>query len=306
MNSRVLSTVPESRKVVQRHHEASASLVLRGMLLNGFLAVIKLSAGVLGHTYALIADGVESLLDVLTSLLVWVGFKVAERPPDDNHPYGHGKAESLAAWAVTLFIFAAAGWIAWHAVVGIVSPSQPPHAATLLVLIFVVGIKFWFSRRMAEAGRKAGSTALGVEAMHHYADALTSIAAFIGISIALLGGEGYESADDWAALFACLIIVINGALLLARAVGDVMDVAVSEEFTRGVRNLALGIPEVVEIDKCRVRKSGLSHLVDIHVRVNGDLTVRVGHDIAHKVKDALMASDSHAITDVVVHIEPVG
>lgn len=296
--------IPESQKVVQRHHEISASLVLRGMVLNLFLAVIKLSAGVLGHTYALIADGVESLLDVLSSLLVWFGFKVAVRPPDENHPYGHGKAESLAALAVTLFIFGAAAWIAWHAVDGIVTPHQSPHGATLLVLIFVVAIKLWFSRRMARAGEKAGSTALGVEAMHHYADALTSIAAFVGISIALLGGEGYEAADDWAALFACVIIVINGALLLARAVGDVMDVAVSDEFAQDVRDLAGGIPEVAEIDKCRVRKSGLNHLVDIHVRVNGNLSVRVGHEIAHKVKDVLMASSRHAITDVSVHIEP--
>lgn len=278
--------------------------MLRGVGLNAFLAVIKLAGGILGNTYALIADGVESLLDVLSSLLVWAGLKVAGRPPDENHPYGHGKAEALSALAVTLFIFAAAGWIAWHAVNQILDPGDGPHGATLLVLVLVIVLKLWFSRRISRAGEAVDSTALKVEAFHHYTDAVTSLAAFIGISIALIGGEGYEAADDWAALLACAVIVMNGSLMLVQAVGDVMDVAVSPAFEQEVRSIALGVGRVKEIDKCRVRKSGLSHLVDIHVRVDGDLSVREGHDIAHEVKDALVVSEGHGITDVVVHIEP--
>lgn len=289
----------------QRRAHDSANLVLRGIVLNLLLAVVKLAGGVLGHTYALIADGVESLLDVLSSILVWAGFKVAARPPDENHPYGHGKAESLAALAVALFIFVAAGWIAWHAVHEIITPHQSPHPATLLVLIFVVVLKLWYSRRMRRASEAVGSTALGAEALHHYSDALTSAAAFVGISISLVGGKGFEAADDWAALLACVIIMFNGVIMLARAVDDVMDVAVSPEIEQEVRALALRVSGVEAIDKCRVRKSGLNHLVDIHVRVKGDLTVRAGHDIAHEVKDALVTSDDHAITDVAVHIEPV-
>lgn len=299
-----------SEKPIHAHDAArlrarsGAAFVLRGIALNLALAAVKFAGGVLGNTYALIADGIESLLDVFSSLFVWAGFHVAARPPDDNHPYGHGKAEPLAALAVALFVFAAAGWIAWHAVREIITPHQGPHWATLIVLALVVGAKFTFSRRMARAGEQHGSTALGVEAFHHYSDALTSAAAFVGITIALIGGKGYEAADDWAALLACAVIAFNGVAMFNRAVGDVMDTAVTPAVENEVRALALSVAGVEAIDKCRVRKSGTSHLVDIHVRVQGDLSVRAGHDIAHAVKDTLMDSPPHAITDVAVHIEP--
>lgn len=279
--------------------------MVRGIALNAVLAMVKITSGVLGHTYALIADGIESLLDIFSSTLVWAGFRVAAQPPDENHPYGHGKAEPLAALAVALFIFAAAGWIGWHAVHEIITPHQGPHWATLVVLVLVIVTKVVFSRRMARAGEAHGSTALGVEALHHYSDALTSGAAFVGISIALIGGHGYEAADDWAALLACVVIAVNGVSMFQRAVGDVMDTAVAPEFENEVRAIALSVSGVQAIDKCRVRKSGLSHLVDIQVRVDGNLTVREGHDIAHAVKDTLQASAEHAITDVSVHVEPM-
>lgn len=284
---------------------SAAGLVVRGVVLNLGLAIVKIGGGVIGNTYALIADGVESLVDVGSSLMALVGLRVAARPPDDEHPFGHGKAESLAALGVALFVFAAAGWIAWHAVLEILEPHRGPHGGTLILLAVVIFVKIWFSRKMARASEAAGSTALEVEALHHWADALTSAAAFVGISIALIGGEGYAAADDWAALVACAIIVFNGIAMLNRAVGDVMDTAVPASLEDEVRGLAVTVPGVLAIDKCRIRKSGLNHLVDIHVRVNGDLSVREGHEIAHLVKDALMVSAPHAITDVSVHVEPV-
>jgi cation diffusion facilitator family transporter len=285
--------------------ETSAALVLRGVALNAVLAGVKLAGGIFGHTYALVADAAESCLDILTSLLVWAGFRVAARPPDANHPYGHGKAEPLAALAVALFIFLVAGWVGWHAAREIMTPHHTPAWWTLLVLAGVVGAKLIFSRRLDVAGEQVGSTALGAEAMHHRTDALTSAAAFVGIVIALIGGPGWEAADDWAALFACVIIAFNGFGVLTKALGDVMDTAASAEFEQGVRAVALAVPGVRALDKVRVRKSGLSHLVDIQVRVDGNLTVIQGHDIAHAVKDALLASAPHRITDVSVHIEPM-
>lgn len=274
------------------------------MALNALLAAVKLAGGIFGHTYALIADGVESLLDILSSFLVWAGFRVAARPPDDNHPYGHGKAEPLAALSVAVFIFAAAGWIGWHAIHEIITPHQGPHWATLPLLVGIVGVKIWFSRKMRAAGESAGSTALGAEALHHYSDAVTSGAAFIGIAIAVTGGRGYEAADDWAALIGCAVIALNGVAMANRALSDVMDTAVPDSFAQEVRTQALSVPGVLALDKCRVRKSGLSHLVDIQVRVDGELTVTKGHDIAHAVKDALLASTLR-ISDVSVHIEPM-
>ena len=283
----------------------SAGLVLRGVALNAVLAAVKLAGGIFGHTYALVADAAESCLDILTSLLVWAGFRVAARPPDANHPYGHGKAEPLAALAVALFIFLVAGWIGWHAAREIMTPHHTPAWWTLPLLAGVVAAKLFFSRRLDLAGEEVGSTALGAEAMHHRSDALTSAAAFVGIVIALLGGPGWEVADDWAALFACVIIAFNGFGVLTKALSDVMDTAASAEFEQGVRDLALSVPGVRALDKVRVRKSGLSHLVDIQVRVDGSLTVVQGHDIAHAVKDALLASAPHRISDVSVHIEPM-
>lgn len=303
--NRVPSETPPHYSLAQQRARDGARLVLRGIALNVGLAAAKFAGGILGNTYALIADGVESLIDIVTSALVWAGFRVAAEPPDENHPYGHGKAEALAALAVAVFVLAVAGWIGWHAVREIVTPHHAPHWFTLPLLVGVVAVKLWYSRRVARAGVAMGSTALGGEALHHYSDALTSAAAFVGITIALIGGPGYEAADDWAALLACGIIMVNGVAMCNRAIGEVMDVAVPPEVEQEVRALALAVPGVAALDKCRVRKSGLSHLVDIQVRVDGELTVREGHDIAHAVKDALIASPKHNITDVSVHVEPM-
>lgn len=295
---------PQPHLATQLRAEAGARLVLRGVAINALLAAVKFAGGIFGNTYALIADGAESLLDIFSSSLVWAGFQVAARPPDANHPYGHGKAEAVAALAVAGFIFAMAGWVGYHAVHEIITPHQGPAWWTLLVLAAVVVIKVWLSRRMAAAGEEAGSTALGVEALHHWSDALTSAAAFVGITIALVGGKGWEAADDWAALFACVVIAFNGAGMVMKAMGDVMDAAVAQTFEDEVRSLALTVPGVIALDKMRMRKSGLSYLVDIQIRVKGSLTVRAGHDIAHAVKDALIASARHRISDVTVHVEP--
>lgn len=287
----------------QRAHD-SAQLVLRGIGLNLLLAIAKFAGGIFGHTYALIADAAESLLDILSSLLVWTGFRVAGRPPDADHPYGHGKAEALAGLGVAVFVFLMAAWLAVQAVHEILTPHRGPSWWTLVLLAAVITSKVLFSRKMGLAGARVGSTALGIEALHHWSDALTSGAAFVGISIALWGGKGWETADDWAALFACVIIAVNGYGMFARAIGDVMDTAAPANFEQEVRGLALAVPGVEALDKVRVRKSGLSHLVDIQVRVDGDLSVRAGHAIAHAVKDALLASSPLAISDVSVHVEP--
>ncbi len=296
---------PDPHAAAQRRAEANARLVLRGIGLNIVLAVVKIAGGIFGHTYALIADGAESTLDVLSSLLVWTGFRVAGRPPDANHPYGHGKAEPLAGLAVAVFVFAMAAWIAVEALHEIVTPHQAPRWWTLPLLAAIVVAKFWFSRRMGAAGKAEDSTALGIEAQHHWSDAITSGAAFVGIAIALVGGGGWETADDWAALAGCGVIAFNGVGMVTKALHDVMDTAVSSRFENEVRDLALAVPGVCALHRVRMRKSGLTYLVDIQIRVDGDISVRAGHDIAHAVKDVLIASAPHRISDVTVHVEPL-
>lgn len=296
--------IPAHYAAAQDRAHSGARLVLKGIALNGALAILKFAGGILGHTYAMIADGTESLLDVLSSILVWTGFRVAARPPDADHPYGHGRAEPLAALAVSIFIFFTAGIVAWHALHVIAAPHEGPRWFTLPLLAGIILSKVWFSLRVSAAGAAAGSTALGIEAWHHGTDAVTSLAAFIGITIALVGGPGWESADGWAALFACVVVTFNGVGMLKTALREMMDTAVPENLVNQIRGIAASVDGVRALDKCRVRKSGLNLLVDIQVRVDGDLTVRSGHAIAHAVKDALLGA-SLRVTDVSVHVEPM-
>lgn len=294
---------PAAHDTASQRAEASAGLVARGIALNALLAAIKLAGGVFGNSYALIADAVESLLDIFSSALVWAGFKLAARPPDANHPYGHGKASALAGLVVAAVVFGAALLIAFHSVQEILTPHHAPHWFTLPLLAGVVLTKEFFSRRLLNADAEYGATALRAEAWHHRSDALTSAAAFLGIAIALIGGAGYEAADDWAALVACGVIAVNGFLIARTALHEIMDTVVGEEVEQKVRTVAAGVPGVLAVEKCRILRSGLSLLVDIHVHVDGRLSVREGHVIAHAVKDTLVAAGL-AISDVAVHIEP--
>lgn len=274
------------------------------MLVSLGLAVIKLLTGWLGHSYALIADGMESMLDVGSSLVMWSGLKFAARPPDEDHPYGHGKAEPVAAILVSLAVMAAACGLAIESVREILTPHHAPAWYTLVVLVVVVAIKEGMYRLVMRAATQADSTAIKTEAVHHRSDAITSVAAFIGISIALIGGEGYEQSDDYAALLACGWIAYNGISLFFPALKDVLDTAPPGELTEAIRKTAAAVDGVRAIDQCRVRKMGLEFYVDIHIEVDGNIPVSAGHEIAHEVKDDLRRSHPN-VADVLVHVEPI-
>jgi cation diffusion facilitator family transporter len=274
-----------------------------GIGVSFILVFIKMAAGHIGHSYALIADATESSADVLSSGLLWIGLRIAQKPPDNEHPYGHGKAEPLAAIVISLFLMAAAVWIGWHAIEFIRTPHPMPRSFTLYVLLGVILVKeglFWY---VLKVGKQIGSQAVKSDAYHHRADAITSIAAFIGISIALLLGPGHESADDWAALVAACIVLYNAITLLRPAVNEVMDAAPSKEIVGRVRNLAGQNALVRKVEKCYVRKMGFDYFVDIHIQVDGALSVTEGHAIAHAVKATLLESKLR-IKDVLVHVEP--
>lgn len=274
-----------------------------GMAVNIVLAIVKIVTGVVGNSYALIADGIESTTDIVSSLVVWTGLKVSSLPPDDDHPYGHGKAESMAGIVVALALLAAAVFIAVQSLREIITPHHAPAWFTLMVLALVIGTKETLYRFVFKVGDELTSTAVKGDAWHHRSDAITSAAAFVGISIALLGGQGYESADDWAALLACAVILFNGYRIFRAALGEIMDAAVPSPIQKEIREIAASVSGVVRVEKCRTRKSGLGLFVDIHVEVDGDLTVRRGHEIAHDVSNRLRSS-SLSIQDVVVHVEP--
>lgn len=289
----------------QRAPNPLSNIPLVGLGVNAALATFKILAGVVGNSYALIADGIESTADIVTSLVVWGGLRVADAPADEHFPYGYGKAEALAGIVAAGSLLSAAGLIAWQSVREIQTPHHLPHWGTLVVLIAVVLVKESLARWVGRAGQESQSTSLQADAWHHRSDALTSLAAFVGISIGLVGGPGYEPADDWAALVACLVIAFSGVQLARLGLRDLLDAAPPESLVTQVRQTAGDVPGVLAVEKCRLRKSGTRFFVEIHVEVAGQATVQQGHDIARQVRLALCRAPLR-IADAFVHVEPYG
>ncbi|UCD76500.1 MAG: cation transporter [Phycisphaerales bacterium] len=279
-------------------------IALLGLLVNLTLAIIKLLAGLLGNSYALIADAVESMADIFGSVVVWGGIRIARQPPDEKHPYGHGKAEALAALVVGMMLVGAAIGIAVEAVRDVSQRQESPAAFTLWVLLAVVAVKETMYRIGRRAEKKTGSSAIGADAWHHRSDAITSVAAAIGITIALIGGEGYEAADNWAAIFASAIILFNAVRIMRPPLSELMD-AEQGDIAEQARRIAVAVKDVGDVEKVCARKSGTSYWVDMHIEVEPAMSVNDAHDLAHRVKDAVRKKMPE-VEDVLVHIEPLG
>jgi cation diffusion facilitator family transporter len=274
-----------------------------GILINTVLAVTKLAAGLVGNAYALVADAVESTADIFSSTVVWSGLRVGARDPDEEFPFGYGKAEPLAAAVVSLILLGAAIMIGIEAVAEIRTPHHAPAPWTLAVLVAVVIAKILLSRRVHAVGANIGSTAIKADAWHHLSDAITSLAAFIGISIAWLGGPGWEAADDWAALFAAGIIFYNSGHMLRPALDDLMDRAPGPDVTEPVRRAARSVPGVLAIEKLHVRRSGMNWRVIIHVQASPEMPLEIAHALGGRVKGSILAAVPN-VQSVVVHMEP--
>lgn len=277
--------------------------VIFSMVSSIFLAAIKFIAGFFGNSFALIADGIESIVDVFSSLLVLIGIKYAERPADENHPYGHGKAEPLITFLVVVFLVMSAATIAWQAIGNIQLPHALPKPFTLIVLAAIIIWKEISFQMVINRSKKLKSSALKAEAWHHRSDAITSVAAFAGISIALFGGEGYEVADDYAALVAVAFILYNCYRIFRPALGEVMDEDVYSDLTEKIRLISIDVEGVKDTEKCFIRKAGMKYHVDLHAIVDGDISVKEGHDISHKLKDRLHEEISE-LGNILIHVEP--
>lgn len=275
------------------------------MAVNVVLSGTKLAAGIAGHSHALVADAVESFADIFSSLIVWRGLVVAAAPADEDHPYGHGKAEPIASAIVAAMLLGAALWIVLTACGEILKPHQSPAPFTLIVLVVVVAVKEGLFRFVSREGRAVDSSAVKTDAWHHRSDAITSVAAGIGISVSLIGGKGFEAADDVAAIAAAGVIAWNGWHLLRPALNELMDTAPGHEVIDQIRQIAATTPGVDRVEKCFVRKVGYQYFVDMHVEVDPQMTVLRSHEIAHNVKDKIREVIP-AVNDVLVHIEPLG
>lgn len=270
---------------------------------NTCLAIIKGLAGFFGNSYALIADAIESTTDIFSSLLVLFGIKYSNKPADDNHPYGHGRAEPLVTFLVVGFLITSATIIAYESILNIQTPHDLPKSWTLFILGAIIMWKEYSFRIVMKRSKQTNSSSLKADAWHHRSDAITSVAAFIGITIALVLGKGYESADDWAALFASGFILYNSYLIFRPALGEIMDEHLYDDLIEDIRRVSHQVEGIIDTEKCFIRKSGMKYHVDLHARVDATISVKEGHDIAHLLKDTLR-SEIPELGHVLIHVEP--
>lgn len=276
---------------------------LIGIIISALLALVKALGGIFGNSYALIADAIESTADIFTSAMLWIGLKWSAKPADKEHPYGHGKAEALTATGIAVALCIAAYVIARESLHNIVTPHEIPEAYTLIILIVVIVTKELLFRYVSKTAEETGSGAVKADAFHHRSDAITSAAAFIGIGIGLIGGKGYESADDWAALFASGIILVNAYRIFRPAIGELLDEELNPELNKAVKALSAKVEGVVYVEKCHIRKMGVMNHADLHIWVDRDITVDEGHAIAHEVKDRIQDKFPR-FSDIMIHVEP--
>jgi len=270
---------------------------------NAALAIIKGLTGYFGNSYALIADAIESTTDIFASLLVLFGLHYSTNPADKNHPYGHGRAETLVTFLVVGFLMISATIIAYESIKNIGTPHKLPKPYTLVVLGAIIVWKEISYRIVISKSKETNSSSLKADAWHHRSDAITSVAAFVGITIALLLGKGYESADDWAALLAAVFILYNSYLIFRPALGEIMDEHLYEDLITKIRDIAHKVDGIIDTEKCYIRKAGMSYQVDLHAIVDANLTVAKGHALSHKLKDKLQA-ELPELGHILIHIEP--
>jgi cation diffusion facilitator family transporter len=273
------------------------------IISNAGLALVKGLAGYFGNSYALIADAIESTTDIFSSCLVLFGIKYSNRPADKNHPYGHGRAEPLITFLVVGFLITSATIIAYESILNIKTPHDLPKPFTLFILAAIIVWKEMSYRFVIKKSKETHSSSLKADAWHHRSDAITSISAFIGISIALIFGKGYESADDWAALFSSAFILYNSYLIFRPALGEIMDEHLYDDLLTDIRRVSSTVDGIIETEKCFIRKAGMKYHVDLHAVVNANITVKAGHDLAHLLKDTLRA-EIPSLGHVLIHIEP--
>ena len=285
------------------HAQSAIRTTYFSLIGNFCLALIKWLAGFFGNSYALIADAIESTTDIFSSLLVLMGIKYANRPADKNHPYGHGRAEPLVTFLVVGFLITSATIIAYEGIININTPHELPHPYTLIVLGAIIVWKEISYRLVIKKSKEIHSSSLKADAWHHRSDAITSVAAFIGISISLFAGKGYEAADDWAAIFASGFILYNSYLIFRPALGEIMDEHLYDDLIEDIRRISLTVEGIKGTEKCFIRKAGMAYHVDLHAMVDAHISVKDGHGIAHDLKDTLRR-EIPQIGHVLIHIEP--
>jgi len=287
----------------ESNYRVAIRATLIGLGVNCTLGVVKLVGGVLGQSFALISDSVNSLGDSIASVFTIVALRYAQLPPDEEHPYGHTRAEAIAGLFIAVLILASACYVGWEAIVRIGDVHPLPPIWTLWIAAANIAIKESLYRYNKAIGKRTGSTAIVANAWDHRSDALCSLAVLIGLSVIIVGGVRWIWADEVAALIVAAAILWSGGRLLVGSISELLDPQADADFVQQVREFSSKVHGVRAVEKLWIRKTGIEYLIDIHIQVDADMTVAVGHRIGHLVRDQLIAEFA-AVRDVLVHLEP--
>lgn len=278
-------------------------IAIIGMIVSALLAAMKLAVGWVAHSTALRADGFESAADVLASALVYIGLTLAEIPADDNHPYGHGRIETLTGLLLGFLLMTAGGLIAWHGIAGAGDVVAPPEAYAVWPLLISIGVKFVLMVVKYRQGKKLGSSSLQADAANDGIDMLSGAVALAALGLTLLYPNRFLKADHYGAFAVGIIIIVTSARVIHEASLQLMDTMPDEESMTSIRRVAMTVPNALGVEKCFARKTGLRYHVDLHLEVDGSITVQQSHVIAQQVRVKIQA-ELPWVADVLVHVEP--
>lgn len=291
--------------VVAHAEDLGKKVAILSMGVSGGLALAKLLAGWLGGSNAVLADGVESAGDVLASGFILVGLSVAARPPDDNHPYGHGRFETLTGLGVGLALAVIGALITWHSLLDLGATHTPPRFFAVWPLVVSVLAKATLSTYKFRVGKNIGSSALVADAWNDTVDILSGSVALIALSLTLYDPSRFLAADHYGGAAVGLIVIVLGLQVVRETSLTLMDTMPDEGRMRDIRKSALTVRGALDVEKCFARKTGLRYHVDLHLEVDPELSVRRGHSIAEEVRNKVKA-DLPWVADVLVHVEPYG
>lgn len=289
---------------VEAMYRSAVRAAAAGLAVNLILGVVKLVGGIVGNSFALLSDAVNSIGDSLGSVIVLVALRVAQKPPDEGHPYGHTRAEAVAGLSVAWLIAFSAVMVGWEAITHISERHMPPAAFTLWIAAANVVLKEALYRVNKSIGERIGSQSLVSNAWDHRSDALCSLAVVLGIAAVRWGGSRFMWADEVAALVVVAAILWSATQLLRNNAAELMDQQADDATVDAIRQAALAVSGVRAVEKLRVRRSGMECFADIHIEVDPEMTVEHGHKIGHDVKKRLVGSIT-SLRDVLVHLEPV-
>ncbi len=274
-----------------------------GMAVSAVLAIVKIAAGIAGHSTAVVADGLESTGDVFASGFVFLGLTLAAIPADENHPYGHGRVETLTGLLIGLFLTAGGALISYISLQSLGRPHAPVAPFVVYPLLASLVAKAALAVYKFRNGRQLKSDALRADAWNDAMDSVSAAAALIAVGLALADPLHFMEADRYGGFIVGLIVVTTGARVAYDTAMQLMDTMPGDDLMNEVRAVARSEPGVRGIEKCFARKTGLRYHVDLHLEVDPEMTVRRSHEIAHLVRERILARLDW-VADVLVHVEP--